>query len=431
MSATPGPVLRRSDGRKKRIRFSGRPPLRIAGRGLAREIALTETACDLIELAAGVLLADRLVRRRGPEPRSIHLSLPLRNPEVFRAAEGELREVLAILADDSFSFGFRRARPGERLLKGGDGENGVELDRIALFSGGLDSACAAADLSRRRPRVAYVTQYTKGISAVEELLTDICTGPQRGRPVHHAGYFVQPWGPVVKRLSENTRRTRSFLFTSLAVATAASTNASEVLVCENGPLALNLPLGSGMVPTRHAHSQFLRAMERLSKVVFGRQLRVRNPYELRTKGEMARVFQSRPGLALRTISCWFQQWSGRRSSYGKGHCGHCLPCLVRLASLAAAGIEIPRRHFDVDVRRLRRKVRQTAEDRRRLAAMKLLVSFARKIERCRSWREFLQRFPDAIESEPTWHDLPSDRWYRRLYRTERRFAVEILDCFAG
>jgi len=429
---SPGAVIRRAVGEEKRVRFAGRPPIRIALRGLARRMAWDDVSRDLVELAAGVLVTDRLVRRAGARPRTIHLSLAMRRPELFRAAESELREVLALLTGDRFSFGFRRARRREFVLGTESGSrDGLELDQVVLFSGGLDSACAAADLARRRGRVGYVTQYTKGIEAVEGLLAEIYARVGASRPFEHAGYFVQPWGPVVGQLHENARRSRSFLFLSLALATAGCTRAGEVLVCENGPLALNLPLGPEMVPTRHAHSQFLGAMERLAQTLFGRRLRVRNPYELKTKGEMAKVFRDHPGLALRTISCWYQQWSGRGSSYGKGHCGHCLPCLVRLVSLTAAGIDFPRRHFDVDVRRLARKGRPTLEDRRRLEPMRRLVGFASAVVGCRSWRDFIQQFPDAVESEPTSHEMTSDQWYRRLYRTERRFAAEVLACLAG
>ena len=53
-----------------------------------------------------------------------------------------------------------------------------------------------------------------------------------------------------------------------------------------------------------------------------------------------------------------------------------------------------------------------------------LVGFARAVDACRSWRVFLDRFPDAIESEPTSQEMTSDEWYKKLCRTERRFAAE-------
>jgi hypothetical protein len=67
-------------------------------------------------------------------------------------------------------------------------------------------------------------------------------------------------------------------------------------------------------------------------------LRVRliNPYQLKTKGEMLRECSNQALLAEhahRTTSC------GRFKKYGYRHCGRCVPCLVRRAAFLAAKIE--------------------------------------------------------------------------------------------
>lgn len=407
-------------------------PVHIALRGLAQNIRWPDLSQDLVEIACAIFLADRLIRRPGSTlgPRQIDLRLPVRRPEIWKRVAPHLQEILAILGDDTFSFDFYGSPKGASCFP----QNAVRqqrmcVDRIMLFSGGLDSAAAAAIFTQEGVRGACITHYVTGIRRIEKLLEDIHDAYGTEPGTLHAQFYIRPVGPIVRRMKENSRRSRSFLFASLALATAIGVEACEVCICENGPLAINLPLTPAMVPTRHAHSQFLRAMERLSKELFGVPIRVLNPFELVTKGEMARVFVPHPELALETVSCWNQQWSGRRENYGKGHCGYCLPCLVRLASLESAGIVIPKSHFDSNVRRLARRSYLSQKEFHRLDPYKALLSFATKVQLCQSWREFIRRFPDVIDTEPTYRPLSLDEWFKNVFGMMKRFAHEVNQTF--
>lgn len=409
-------------------------PARISLNGLARNIAWPAISRDLVEVAAAILLTDRSILRPRATlgPRRIHLRLPVRQPHVWKRAADNLADILGILGDDNFSFEFYRGRFENERLWNSQGPSSTQIsnvERVALFSGGLDSATAAAIFAEQKQRVAYVTHYVRGIHQIEHLLSRIDQAYGRGAQTLHAQFYIRPEGSLVHRLRENSRRTRPFLFVSLAFAIAAAINAEGVYVCENGVLAVNLPLTPAMIPTRHAHSQFLCAMERFSKELFGQRLRVENPFELQTKGQMTRVFAPHPELALSTTSCWYQQWAGHGKNYGKGHCGTCLPCLVRFASLKAAGISIPKRHFDVDVNRLSAASRLSSEDARRLIPFKALCSFGKRIEGCRSWKQLLKEFPAIIESEPTFYTMTPNKWYGSLFQMMKRFAREIEQAF--
>lgn len=413
-------------------------PIQLSLKGLTRHIHWPAPSRDLIEVACAILMADRLVTRprNSLGPRQIDLALPVRNPHVWNRAVPVLQEILEILGGDVFSIDFCHHPDGAACFPINGVSTQLELlkppasvDRVALFSGGLDSAAAAATFALEDKRAVYVTHYTNGIRRIEKLLEDISAEYNPQSKTLHAQFYIRHFGPIVQQLRERSRRSRSFLFVSLALATAAATDAPEVCVCENGPLALNLPLTPAMIPTRHAHSQFLRAMERLATIVFDRPIRVLNPFELMTKGEMSRVFAHRPELALRTVSCWNQQWSGRGKSYGKGHCGHCFPCLVRRASLEAAGIAVPEDHFDVDVQRLARKPQVSDQDLRRLSPYRALLKFSGKVKACRNWQEFVRQFPQCIETEATRTPLAFDDWFPKLYQTMSRFAEEIDQTF--
>src|SRR6185295_11472749 len=296
-------------------------------------------------------------------------------------------------------------------------------------SGGLDSAAAAAHFASRQGSTAYVTYYVRDIRRIEGLLKEIYGAFGKKTEPLHAQFYIKPESTFAPRLREHSRRSRSFLFVSLALATAQALNAREVCVCENGVIALNLPFIPAMIPTRHAHSSFLQTMEHLAKDLFDARIRVVNPFELQTKGEMSRIFQAHPQLALESVSCWNQQWAGRGANYGKGHCGYCVPCLVRRASLEAANIPIPKGHFDLDVNRLARRQRLAKEDWVHLQFYRALLSFTSEIREYRSWRSFLRGFPDIITSEPTTAPQSPDKWFKSLFTMMKRFTGEVEHAF--
>lgn len=421
------PRIKAPEPSQHAVRLPSPLPVRMAFRGAARELRWSTESLDLVDVAAAVFIADRSVRRHMNRPRRLRLRLPVRRPSLWRNLAPELEDVLAFLTHDRFELEFYAATrtPLTRATRSRAGC----FARVALFSGGLDSACAAAVFARDSSPTVFVSHYVTGIHRLEELLRTI-TGAYDGDDVMpHAGFFVAPAPGVARTLGENSRRSRSFLFASLALATAAGVGAREIAICENGPLALNLPLSPAMVPTRHAHSRFLLGMQRLGRRLFGAELRVVNPFELQTKAEMTRVFANHPGLALETISCWNQQWSGRGRLHGRGHCGFCLPCLVRNVALTRAGIVVPRGHFDVNVSSLVDRRRKTSEDHDRLAAFRLLVGFARELEACSNWKSFLQRFPDVIDTHPTSTSLQPEEWYASVFRMMHRFGREIAFAF--
>ena len=65
------------------------------------------------------------------------------------------------------------------------------------------------------------------------------------------------------------------------------------------------------------------------------RVRINNPYQLKTKGEMLVEAQDQAMLqanAHRTTSC------GRFKRYGYKHCGRCVPCLIRRAAFHRWGV---------------------------------------------------------------------------------------------
>jgi queuosine biosynthesis protein QueC len=111
---------------------------------------------------------------------------------------------------------------------------------------------------------------------------------------------------------------------------------ADLLVCENGLIALNPPLTPrrmGSHSTRTAHLHFLASVQALLDGA-GIPVAVSNPYRHATKGEMAKPHASSDTFAhfaTETVSCG--KWKRRNQQ-----CGRCVPCLIRRGSLYAAGV---------------------------------------------------------------------------------------------
>jgi hypothetical protein len=78
------------------------------------------------------------------------------------------------------------------------------------------------------------------------------------------------------------------------------------------------------------------------------RVRVENPYQIKTKGEMLRDCTTKALLRLHaseTTSC------GRFKQFGYKHCGRCVPCLVRRAAFRAASMTDKTKYVHVDLGR--------------------------------------------------------------------------------
>ena len=415
------------------IRFSSKLPLAKAFWGVAKHVTWDEVCQDLMDIASSILLSDRLVRK--PKGlfglRHISLEIPVRNVERWNLVGKQLSTLISFLSGDDFQISFYPKEGESKHPTQPRSRQDIQADKVVLFSGGLDSGAAAAHFFQLGLPVIYVTKYVSGITEVNQLLSDIGKAYGNQDFVHHAAFYISPRGSITKHTKENTRRTRTFLYAALALVTARAFGIDEVFVCENGPLAINIPLNRAMEPTRHTHNDFLMGMETLSETIFGNKVSFRNPYELTTKSAMTQIFKSHPDLALRTNSCWYRQFSGKGNRYGKGHCGHCLPCLVRMVSLQISEIPIPKAHFDVDIFCLSKKELLPKEEKKILGNLKTLLIFCNEIGSLSDWKEFIIRFPEVIETKSSMEEYSPDEWYNHIFLMMKDFSKEVINVFSG
>ncbi len=300
-----------------------------------------------MRLAAAVLAADRLSPRRPPGVRGearglawkrrLQLKVNVEDPDRWLSTVELLSRLLSFMTDDDWDVSFC---PGHsravqlRLLPAGP-----EPSAVALFSGGLDSAAGLLVAGRNHRGI---------ILAVSAHANEVRLGTQR-QAVHRAkelGASVH-WAPVCTRLigakrprsfSEQTQRSRAFLFLALGAAAASAVGHDSFDVYETGVGCLNLPFSSAQVgaqATKALHPRTLDLFNALVKRVMDKPARVMLPFFLLTKGDLCkRAGPEVLDIARLASSC--DEGDGHKVD-PMLHCGVCTSCVFRRIALHAAG----------------------------------------------------------------------------------------------
>jgi hypothetical protein len=301
----------------------------------------SRVAMDLLSVAMAVTAADTFILR-ADEPdgwrRTFEIHLPLSEPERWIPLKAHLEATLRFLSSDLWHFEFTRGGmdppPMSEIKSRNRVVNLAKVDCVALFSGGLDSAIGALDLIAKGIRPLLVSHASKGDADKQDVVANLLPGACERMSVNSY--------PTWAGADDDSQRTRSFQFLALgalaaeAVARYRRVTKADLLVCENGLIALNPPLTPrrmGSHSTRTAHPHFLGSVQALLDGT-GIPVAVSNPYRHVTKGEMAKPHASSgkfAHFATETVSCG--KWKRRNQQ-----CGRCVPCLIRRASLHAAGV---------------------------------------------------------------------------------------------
>lgn len=298
-------------------------------------------AIDLLSIAMAVTAADTFVLRADAPTgwgRNFEIDLPLADPAPWNIIKSSLEATLRFLSSDTWHFEFAgagAAAPTDTVVRSRTRVVDLsKVDCVSLFSGGLDSAIGALDLLARGRRPLLVSHASRGDSDKQDAVADLLPASCERMSVNTYPTWAGP--------DDDSMRTRSFQFLALgalaaeAVAKYRQSARAELLVCENGLIALNPPLTPrrmGSHSTRTAHPHFLHSVQDILNSV-GLPITISNPYRHCTKGEMALPHAGEStfrNLASTTVSCG--KWKRRNQQ-----CGRCVPCLIRRASLYAASV---------------------------------------------------------------------------------------------
>lgn len=257
---------------------------------------LTPRLIDLLEIASYVFSADTATRRgeqwsdsgsTEPWGRDFHFVIPVRD-FVFWQREDvreQLIRTLDFLSNDVYHFDFRQLtedRPTQQYLEMGkdwDDWPFHSVDRVIMFSGGLDSLAGAAYTAKRGENLVLVSH--RPVSTLsrrqKQLFAELQRTYKQVQMIH-----IPVWINKEEKLGhEPTQRTRSFLFTAIGMIVAHSMGVSGVRFFENGIVSLNLPVADEVQrarASRTTHPWALRLLSDLCSLVADHDFVVDNPF---------------------------------------------------------------------------------------------------------------------------------------------------------
>ncbi len=291
----------------------------------------------LARIGVGAFIADRAITRNPlRQRREIELIVKVPDPDLGYCTKDSAQRLLEFVTGDYWKIEFE---PDTTMVPPSTMPLASQAEEVALLSGGLDSYCGA------------LISGTRGRLFLSHTDSSVITHSQR-RAIQHIPGFDPASHTVIKLAakgpfnSERSRRSRSVLFLALSVALADARGADTVEVPENGFTSLNPPLSAnrgGVLTTRSTHPMtFVFAANVLADL--GLAVKIRNPYQWQTKGELLRRAIQEAGeetvrLGLtKTLSCSKSNPVLPNSGFGR-NCGLDYACIVRRAAVRAAGIE--------------------------------------------------------------------------------------------
>lgn len=405
------------------IRINGPDPTfhldadRIAARALA---PVEPVLLDLLEIACAVFSADGTVRRGGDVRRAMgaewrrrfDIDMPVRRPDAWRDPETQdlLSETLTFLTEDDYGFNFENAAadggPPDFLDLDPSGAT-FEAENVVLFSGGLDSFAGALEsLNTRQDRVILLShRAAPKIMPRQEKLGGFLGRRFPGR-VLHLNVRAHRAG---RQAVETTQRSRSFLFTALGAATAATFGARRIAFFENGVVGHNLPISPqvvGSMATRTTHPLALHLLSRLLDRILPGRLAITNDYQWMTKTDVVQRIEMHQGLEMLSqgVSCT----TVRDQTTLHTHCGACSQCIDRRMAVLAAGVEThdPEDAYATPVltgsreqprsRTLAVEWTSHARKMRKMSEAEFFTAFGMELSRI--WRGYPDRDPAEIQS---------------------------------
>ena len=389
-------------------------------------------ARDFMRLGTAFFLTDRYFRRSwvlGRRARELEIELGVEEPKCWKQIAPEIERWANFVTHDRWHVRF--VRDTQRRIA--PLRQPASYSVVALYSGGLDSFCGAAELAREGHRPIFVTHNPPGSTAVQQMLAPLRSKLGTSDEVPLVCFRLQaiPWTRSGKksRFPERSRRTRALFFLSLAGAVAIEFGVPLVTMNENGVMAVNLPLvpgTTGATITRHAHPETLRLYRRILAAVWPRpdsQPNVVNLLANLTKQDaVSRLGRNAP-FAANTLTCEYagQQISVLRRHFARSgraplrECGLCVPCLVRRAALYNAGVREARSRYAFELSDRGPRIEQAPLWRIVEGNRSLMASFAQRMR-----NQTLSSFSEEFRVELAL--LPHD-WTRACESVEKCYSL--------
>jgi len=390
---------------------------------------------DLLEIATYIYSGDQAVKRGGEEAatmggkwrRRYHYHIPVRVPDFWDAAEvkATLRQTLEFLSDDYYDFTFYSAANAPEVqtflkIEAASGKF-IRPERIALFSGGLDSLAGVVEeaVGEKRKLLLVNHRSCDKFSPRYETLVEQLTGKVSPVPLSQLRVLINKQGVPTE---EYTQRARSFLFAAMGMTVAAMLKLDELTCFENGVVSLNLPLCEQIVgakATRTTHPRVIRGLEQLAKLMAGgKDFQIRTPFFWNTKGEVVEKIIKNKCESLIGLS---RSCAGTiLRSNAKPQCGVCSQCIDRRVGVLAAGGRDydPAEGYAVDF--FRESLPKTVDKI-------MAASFVNRAQECSKYQnavEFIGDYPEVLLALP-YLDGTRSGLAERILKLYQRHAEEV------
>lgn len=393
---------------------------------------LSGISLDLLEIAAYIYSADQSKTRGGttfPQDgrnwyRQFELSIPVRHPEIWTRSDisESLTDLLRFMADDEYSFNFRRlvddvAR--ESYFEFDEGKPWFEPDSILLFSGGLDSLAGVVEELQEPDRKVLLVSH-RPVSKIDKPQRDLVAELKNKFGAQDRLLHIPVWVNKEKGITRDAnQRSRSFLYASIAAVIASMTNSRGIKFYENGIVSSNLPISNQVVGARASkstHPKVLKMFSDLFSAIFECEFKVVNPFFDKTKSDVLGRLKDYDGQELIPISrsCTRTMRSTRLHT----HCGTCSQCIERRLAVMYNGLE----DFDPEEMYQTRLFLDPLEEKDERMMVESYVRHARLLEDI-GIEDFYERFPDGFGLVRAM-DLPIEKAAEQLYELHRRHGAQ-------
>ncbi len=312
-------------------------------------------ALDFFLVASIIYGTDVLIPRKTNSingwSRELDVEIPVETPALWQNIKPDLEKLLNFLTGDFWILDFTQRADIDLFTpqnyRSISPVNPTTYNKVSLFSGGLDSLVGVIDqLNIPNNRLVFASHYDSKANGPK---SDQIKVENKLHQKYSSNYYmVQSRVDIdshtidgVKIEHENTFRSRSLLFLSIALFLSDSVSESApILIPENGTIALNHPLTPSRrssCSTRTAHPHFLNELNEIL-LQLGYTHQIENKYEYMTKGEMLAQCADIPIMLIASKESCSCAKRGTRKDIrdvpsGTNHCGVCMPCLYRRAAL--------------------------------------------------------------------------------------------------
>lgn len=307
---------------------------------------------DLLEIAAFVFCADRLIRRGRKDAveyhswsRKFHFVVKVRDYEFWNEQNicRKLSETLSFMSGDhdyQFDFEPGHSTPPTSLFDKPEFQLEKQSDtRIVLFSGGLDSLAGVVEILETSKAYVCLVSHRSGQPSTRKTQDQLYNALERlypGRVKHYTFYCSLK----DVRAEEETQRTRAFLYTSIAYALAHIISEKSVFVYENGITALNFLKRQDMInarASRTTHPKTMHYLQDLFSEVEGDTITINTPFLWKTKTDVLKTLftYKQHVLISSAVSCSKTFQNLQQAT----HCGGCSQCVDRRFAAYAAELD--------------------------------------------------------------------------------------------